>query len=84
MADRSALLQPNGPSINPQILTMEKQGQAGLIPLWQQLQIEVQAQAYSNVFLVAGICTLAGVLLALFLRHGNATSDTDTEPVEIG
>jgi EmrB/QacA subfamily drug resistance transporter len=82
MADRSALLQPNGPSINPQILTMEKQGQAGLIPLWQQLQIEVQAQAYSNVFLVAGICTLAGVLLAFFLRHGNAT--VDNEPVEIG
>jgi EmrB/QacA subfamily drug resistance transporter len=84
MADRSALVQANGPGMDPRIVTMEKQGQAGLLPLWQQLHVEVEAQAYSNVFLIAGICTLAGVVLALFLRHGKAVGTGDAEPVEVG
>jgi hypothetical protein len=63
---------------------MQQQGAGGLLPLWQQLQVEVQAQAYSNVFLVAGICTLAGVFLAFFLRHGKVPSTGDAEPVEVG
>ncbi|MDT7678586.1 MAG: hypothetical protein QOD82_6488, partial [Pseudonocardiales bacterium] len=41
-------------------------------------------QAYSNVFLIAGICTLGGVVLAFFLRHGKAVDTGDTEPVEVG
>jgi EmrB/QacA subfamily drug resistance transporter len=84
MADRSALLAGGGPDTDPRILTMEKRGPSGLIPLWQQLQIEVQAQAYSNVFLIAGICTLAGVLLAFVLRNGRPKTAEDAEPVEIG
>jgi EmrB/QacA subfamily drug resistance transporter len=84
MADRSALLQSGGPGMDPRIVTMENQGQAGLIPLWQQLRVEVEAQAYSNVFLIAGVCTLAGVVLAFFLRHGKAVNSGDTEPVEVG
>jgi EmrB/QacA subfamily drug resistance transporter len=84
MADRSALVQASGADMNPQIMAMDKNGPAGLIPLWEQLQVEVQAQAYSNVFLVAGICTLAGVLLALFLRNGRATGAENAEPIEMG
>jgi len=84
MADRSTLLQPSGADINPQIGAMLQNGQAGLLPYWQQLQIEVEAQAYSNVFLVAGIVTLAGVVLALFLRNGKAPSSEGAEPVEVG
>jgi len=83
MADRSALLQSQGPSLDPRILAMEQQGQAGLIPLWQQLSTEVEAQAYSNVFLVTGILTLAGVGLAIFLRHGKPVGGGG-EPVEVG
>jgi EmrB/QacA subfamily drug resistance transporter len=82
MADRSALLQSN--STDPRILQMQQQGPSGLLPLWQQLQIEVQAQAYSDVFLVAGACTLAGVALAFFLRSGKAPRNKDAEPVEVG
>jgi MFS family permease len=81
MADRSALLQSSGADANPRILAMEKSGPAGLIPLWQQLRVEVQAEAYSNVFLVAGVSTLAGVALALFLRSGKVPRG-DTEPAE--
>ncbi|MDT7638700.1 MAG: hypothetical protein QOC83_2988 [Pseudonocardiales bacterium] len=84
MADRSALLQSGGPGMDPRIVTMEQQGPAGLISLWQQLHVEVEAQAYSNVFLIAGICTLGGVVLAFFLRHGKAVDTGDTEPVEVG
>ena len=84
MADRSALLQSSGANLDPRIAAMEQHGQAGLLPLWQQLHVEVEAQAYSNVFLVAGICTLVGVGLAFFLRNGKAPSTGDTEPVEVG
>jgi EmrB/QacA subfamily drug resistance transporter len=85
MADRSALLQSGGPSVDPRIVAMEQQGGlAGLLPLWQQLKIEVEAQAYSDVFLVAGVCTLAGALLAFALRSGKPTGDGDAEPIEIG
>src|SRR5882757_7061555 len=83
MADRSALLQPNGANVNPQIAQMTQQGPTGLIPLWQQLGTEVDAQAYSNVFLISGVLTLAAVALAFFLRNGRAAS-TSSEPVEIG
>jgi EmrB/QacA subfamily drug resistance transporter len=74
MSDRSALLSGSGADANPQIVAMQQNGPTGLIPLWQQLQVEVQAQAYSNVFLVCGICSLAGALLALFLRSGRPSA----------
>ncbi|MDT7681869.1 MAG: hypothetical protein QOG57_2179 [Pseudonocardiales bacterium] len=84
MADRSALLPADGPSVAPPILRMEQSGgQAGLIPYWDELRNEVEAQAYSNVFLIVGIVTLAGLGLAIFLRHGKPTGNGG-EPVEIG
>ena len=83
MADRSGLLPANGPNLNPRIVQMQQQGPGGLIPLWQQLQVEVEAQAYSDVFLVAGWCTLGGVLLAFFLRNGKAPKAEGAEPVEM-
>jgi EmrB/QacA subfamily drug resistance transporter len=70
MADRSALLQGSGADADPRIIAMQAQGQSGLIPLWQQLTLHVQAQSYSNAFLLAAGVTFAGVLLALFLRRG--------------
>ena len=35
------------------------------------------------MFLVAGWCTLAGVLLAFFLRNGKAPKAEGAEPVEM-
>jgi EmrB/QacA subfamily drug resistance transporter len=83
MSDRSALLTSSGPSMDPRIAAMQAKGPGGLLPLWQQLELEVQAQAYSNVFLVAGICTLAGVVLAFKLRHGQPKKSEGAEPVEL-
>ena len=82
MADRSGLVQANGPGTNPQIVSLEQQGQAALIPLWQALKNEVEAQAYSNIFLVLAALTAAGVVLAFFLRSEKSTGGS--EPVEIG
>jgi EmrB/QacA subfamily drug resistance transporter len=68
MANRGPLLTESGPSIDPRVLAMQHQGPGGLLPLWQQLQLQVQAQTYSNVFLITAAVTGAGVLLALSLR----------------
>jgi EmrB/QacA subfamily drug resistance transporter len=82
MADRSALLPAAGADVDPRILYMEQQAPSGLTGLFQQLRVQTEAQAYSNVFLVAGAVTLAGTLLALLLRSGKARGDS--EPVEVG
>ncbi|HZZ51976.1 MAG TPA: DHA2 family efflux MFS transporter permease subunit [Pseudonocardia sp.] len=81
-ADRSALLSGDGPSVDPRIAQMQAGGQSGLLPLWSQLRTEVLADAYSTVFLVAGVAALSGVGLALFLRSGKATSP-DGGPVMV-
>jgi len=82
MADRSGLVQSQGPGTDPRIATLEQQGQAALIPLWQTLKNEVEAQAYSNIFLVVGVLTIGGVVSGLFLQSGKSAGDSG--PVEIG
>jgi EmrB/QacA subfamily drug resistance transporter len=77
MSDRSALLQGSGADADPRIIAMQAQGPSGLIPLWQQLTLQVQAQTYSNAFFLAGCATLAGVVLALFLRRGAPAAGAD-------
>jgi EmrB/QacA subfamily drug resistance transporter len=79
MSDRSALLDAHGADANPRILAMQHAGRGGLIPLWQQLRAHVQAQAYSDVFLVAGVTTLIGVALALLLRSGRPSDSESAE-----
>jgi hypothetical protein len=83
MSDRSALVISQGANIDPRVAQMQAQGPAGLLPLWQQLQLEVQAQTYSNVFLIAGIITLVGAFLALALRHGRPQRGESAEPIEM-
>lgn len=83
MSNRASLLS-TGANTDPRIVAMQEQGPGGLIALWRQTQVQVEAQAYSNVFLIAGICTLAGVLLALRLRSGKPAKGEDAEPVEVG
>jgi hypothetical protein len=83
MTDRSGLLRAGGAAADPRIVQMSQQGTSGLLGVWQQLQVEVAAQAYSDVFLIAGCCTLAGVVLAFFLRNGKAPADAEAVPVEM-
>jgi EmrB/QacA subfamily drug resistance transporter len=83
MADRSLLLTGSGPNMDPRILAMQQQrGLAGLLPLWSQLRVEVEAQAYSDVFLATAIITLAGLLLTFTLRHGKPSAAEGAAPVE--
>jgi EmrB/QacA subfamily drug resistance transporter len=82
MADRSGLVQSQGPGTDPRLTALEQQGQAALIPLWQTLKNEVEAQAYSNIFLVLGVLTVAGMVFGFFLRSEKSTGDSG--PVEIG
>jgi hypothetical protein len=83
MADRSGLLTAVGPSEDPRIKAIQQQGPGGAIPLWQHTQLQAQAQAYSNVFLVAGLCTLAGVIGAFFLPSGRPPASEGAMPIEI-
>jgi EmrB/QacA subfamily drug resistance transporter len=83
MADRSGLLQPNTADTNPQITQMQQQGPGGLISLWQQLQAEVLAQSYSDVFLVVTIMTAIGIPLAFLLRSGRPEPGEGAEPIEM-
>jgi len=74
MADRSALLPGSGADVHPEVLQMQQQGEAGLLPLWQKVSALVQAQTYSNAFFIAGCVTVAGVFLALLLRSGRPSA----------
>jgi EmrB/QacA subfamily drug resistance transporter len=76
-ADRSGLLIGSGTNADPRIVQMQKQGQSGLIPLWQEVSNQVQAQAYSKAFVVTGCVVLAGAALALLLRSGRPAAGAD-------
>jgi EmrB/QacA subfamily drug resistance transporter len=78
MIDRSILTSPSGPSADPRVLAMQQDGVGGLIPLWQQLSTEVQAQTYSNAFLAAAALTTVGAVAALCLPRKRATTTTTT------
>jgi EmrB/QacA subfamily drug resistance transporter len=78
MADRAGLLSATGADADPRLVAMRAGGGGtGLLPLWQALGNQVQAQTYSNAFLVAGGLTLAGVALALFLPSGRPSGGGD-------
>jgi hypothetical protein len=83
MADRSGLIQPDAADADPRILAMQRQGQSGLIPLWQQLQNEVLAQSYSDIFLVVTVMTAIGIPLAFLLRSGRPESGEGVEPTDV-
>lgn len=72
MADRSALLT----AADPRVAKMVAKGAAGLAPLQEKLQVQVLSEAYSDVFLVAGLTSLLGMLLAFFLPSKRARAAT--------
>ncbi|HTK66086.1 MAG TPA: DHA2 family efflux MFS transporter permease subunit [Pseudonocardia sp.] len=83
MADRSGLLRPDGANANPELTRMAAHGPEGMLPLWQQLSVEVQAQAYSNVFLITGALTFIGMALAFCLRSGKPSGAESEEAAAI-
>jgi EmrB/QacA subfamily drug resistance transporter len=82
-ADRTGLLKVAGADADPRLLAMSRQGPGGLIPLWRELHLEIQSQAYSNIFLVVGVATLVAAGFGLFLRHGRPAGGAKAEPVEM-
>ncbi|HEY1972823.1 MAG TPA: MDR family MFS transporter [Pseudonocardia sp.] len=67
LANRAPLLTSAGPSMNPQVWAMLHKGPGGLLPLWQQLQAEIQSQTYGDIFLITAGLTAAAAILALRL-----------------
>jgi EmrB/QacA subfamily drug resistance transporter len=84
MADRSSLLRSGGADADPRILAMQQQGAGGLLGMWRQLQSEVLAQTYSNMFLVITILTTIGIPLAFLLQSGRPERGEGGEPAEAG
>lgn len=64
LADRSALM----PAAAPELQQWVAHGSAGVLSLYQQVQMQVLAAAYSDAFLVVSWLTLIGVGLALMMR----------------
>ena len=71
LADRSPLLESGNAA------AQGLQGDTGLLMLWQQMTLQVQADTYSKAFFVAGCITLVGVFLALLLRSGRPGDGAD-------
>jgi hypothetical protein len=83
MADRSALLQSGDVNRPASIGRMTDQGQSGLLELWQATTIRSAADAYSDVFLLLGIVTLASIPLVFLARWGQPP-ETELEAVQVG
>jgi EmrB/QacA subfamily drug resistance transporter len=67
MQDRSSLLSAANPA-NPELRSVLHDGVAGLHPLYQRIQVNALASAYSDAFLIIAMATAVGALLALLLR----------------
>jgi hypothetical protein len=62
---------------------MRQQGQAGMLPLWQQLQTQIMAQTYSNIFLVTTVGMAIALILTFFLKGGRPAGGQEREVVEM-
>jgi hypothetical protein len=74
MIDRSGLMAGSGANAYSGVVAYGQQGQFELYQLWQQVQGNVQAHAYSSVFIIAGIIAFAGAVLAFLLPSGRPTT----------
>ena len=79
-ADRGALIQSG--SANPQVQQIIDRGATAIAGYYQQFQLHVLADAYSEVFLVAAVLTGLCVLLGVVLRKPApaATAPAATAP----
>jgi len=74
-ADRSALSRPGFADTPPAIGAVVGQGPHGIIGLWQQVQGQVLAESYSDVFLVLTVMSALGIPLAFLLRGTRSTQE---------
>ncbi|MDT7676427.1 MAG: hypothetical protein QOD82_4329, partial [Pseudonocardiales bacterium] len=70
MADRSALIESADAHRNLPFAPLTSQP-TGLLALWQETTIRSAANAYSDVFLVVGLATLASIPLVFLARWGD-------------
>jgi len=77
-ADRGALIQSG--SANPQVQQIIDQGSTAIAGYYQQFQLHVLADAYSEVFLVAAVLTGLCVLLGVVLRKPAPATSTPATP----
>jgi EmrB/QacA subfamily drug resistance transporter len=85
MADRSALI-PATPSL-PAAQELVAQGRGGMLADYRQMQAQITADAYSNVFLVAAALTVAGIGLAFFMKkteHPAPAAAAEPAPSHLG
>ncbi|WP_064745439.1 MDR family MFS transporter [Pseudonocardia acaciae] len=80
MSDRSALMPANDPRLSAHGIS--QQDLTGLYGYYQKLQVEVTAQAYSDVFLVAAILTTIGIVLAMFMKKPPIPDEPAAQPAE--
>jgi EmrB/QacA subfamily drug resistance transporter len=81
MADRGALVPI--PSTNPQAQATAQQGIEGIYPLYQQIQLDVLAQSYSNAFLICTAITAGAIILAAMMRKPGLAGEPEPEPKPI-
>jgi hypothetical protein len=65
-ADRAALV-PNTPD-ELAVHGIDASSTLSLLGVYQELELRVRAEAYSDVFLVAALLTVGALLLAFFIR----------------
>ncbi len=70
LIDRSGLMAGSGANAHSGIVEYGQKGQTELYQLWQQVQGNVQAHAYSSVFVIAGTIAFAGAALAFLMPSG--------------
>jgi EmrB/QacA subfamily drug resistance transporter len=82
-ADRFGLLESGGAHGNPLLERVVAGGQSGMLALWKQTTLQSTADAYSDIFLLLGIVTLASIPLVFLARWGTPPA-TDRDAVEVG
>jgi EmrB/QacA subfamily drug resistance transporter len=83
-ADRSALSRPGVADTPPGIEAVTSQGPHGVIGLWEQVQAQVLAESYRDVFVALAVMSALGIPLAFLLRGRPSVSGEAAEPIEAG
>jgi EmrB/QacA subfamily drug resistance transporter len=82
LTDRGGLY-ASGASALPQVATATGQGAAGLLGMYQAMNLSVTTRTYDNGFYAVGILCVVGALLALTLRNGRAAPTSEPVHVEM-
>lgn len=83
MADLSGTLGARVASGNYPADAVRNQNARAMLPLYEQLQLHVQAHVVSNLFIVMAATTAIGLLLSLTLRGGKPATDHPNSQVEM-